>query len=116
MTGDLHLLFTFCQKVKMILWSIQTVWYQGLAKTMNNDKFKKSPLTLKNSSPDSKADFSQRLLFGIWSLILIRYDIKCYRIVLYAVPYSTQYRIVGRYYFRLFHAILNKKKASILKK
>ena len=43
--------------------------------TRGNDKFEKRALSLKNISPDSKADFSEKLLFGIWRLILIRYDL-----------------------------------------
>ena len=36
------------------------------------------PLSLKNSSPGSKAVFSEKFVFGIWRLILSRYDIKRY--------------------------------------
>ena len=35
-------------------------------------------LSLKNSSPDSKADFSKKLVIGIWRLILSRYNTKRY--------------------------------------
>ena len=41
-----------------------------------NDKLKQRPPPLKNSSPDSKADFSEKLVFGIWRFILSRYNIK----------------------------------------
>ena len=44
-------------------------------KTRTNDKFKKRTIYLKDSSPDSKADFSEKLLFGNWRLMLGRYDI-----------------------------------------
>ena len=57
------------EKVKMILWSIRTFWYKGSAKTMENDKFEKKAslsLSLKNSSPDSKAVFSGKVF--IWYL------------------------------------------------
>ena len=33
-------------------------------------------VSLKNSSPSSKADFPENLLFGIWMLILSRYNVK----------------------------------------
>ena len=35
-------------------------------KTRKNDNFEKKTLCIKNSSPDSKADFSEKLVFGIW--------------------------------------------------
>ena len=37
---------------------------------------KKKPLTCNNSSPGSKADFSETFLFGIWKVIVSRYNIK----------------------------------------
>ena len=43
--------------------------------TRKNDKFGKRALSLKNSSADSKAVFSEKFLFGIWRLMLSRYDI-----------------------------------------
>ena len=45
-------------------------------KLRENYKFEKKPLSLKNSSPGSKADFSEKFLFGNWRLILSRYTIK----------------------------------------
>ena len=44
-------------------------------KTMENDKFEKRNISLKNSSPDSKAHVSKKSLLGIWWLIFRRYDI-----------------------------------------
>ena len=44
-------------------------------KTMKNDKFEKMIISLKNSSPDSKAVFVRKSLLGLWRLILSRYDI-----------------------------------------
>ena len=40
-------------------------------KTRKNAQFEKRALSLKNSSPDSKADFSEKFLFGIWRLIAL---------------------------------------------
>ena len=39
-------------------------------------KFDKMSVSVKNSSPGSKADFSEKFLFGIWRLILSRYNIE----------------------------------------
>ena len=47
-------------------------------KTKTNDKFEEMALSLKISNPDSKADFSEKCLLGIWNLILSRYDIILY--------------------------------------
>ena len=44
-------------------------------KTAKNDKFVKKGFSFKNSSPDSKEDLSEKLVLGIWRLILSRYDI-----------------------------------------
>ena len=44
-------------------------------KTMKNGKFKKRSVSLKNSSPDSEADFSEKSLLGVWRLRLSKYDI-----------------------------------------
>ena len=43
-----------------------------------------SALSLKNSSPGSKADFSDKLVFGIYAIIFVRYDIisHIYNIIL----------------------------------
>ena len=65
----------FYTKVKMILWSIRTFWYRGSAENQKNDKFQKRAISFKNSSPDLKADFSEKSLFGISRLILSRYDV-----------------------------------------
>ena len=35
-------------------------------------------LSLKNSSPGSKADFSEKSLFGIEAIMLNRYEMKLY--------------------------------------
>ena len=64
-------------KMKIIRWSIRTFWYKGLAKKKQKIKFeKKAALSLKNRGPGSKAGFSEKVLFGIWRLILSRYNIK----------------------------------------
>ena len=65
----------------MIIWSIHTFWYniRVRPKTKKNDKIEKRTTSLKNSSPDSKADFSEKLVLGIWRLILVRYDIVLVR-------------------------------------
>ena len=61
----------------MILWSIHTFLSEGLAtKNKQKSNLKKIPFSLKNSSPGSKVEFSEKLLFGIWKLILGRYNIK----------------------------------------
>ena len=39
---------------------------------------KKRCVSCKNSSPGSKAYFSKKFVFGIWRLMLSRYDIKWY--------------------------------------
>ena len=41
--------------------------------------FEKRIISLKNSSPDSKADFSEKLVLGIYDIILVRYDIVLVR-------------------------------------
>ena len=43
-----------------------------------------SALSLKNSSPGSKADFSDKLVFGIYAIIFVRYNIisHMYNIIL----------------------------------
>ena len=43
---------------------------------MENDEFGKRGVSCKNSSPGSKADFSEKFLFGIWMLILSEGHIK----------------------------------------
>ena len=60
----------------MILWSIHTFWYKGSAKIRENDKFEKKSVSLKNSSPGSEADFSEKFVFGSWTLMLSRYNIN----------------------------------------
>ena len=61
----------------MILWSIRTFWYKGSAEIEETNQVRnKHAISLKNSSPDSKADFSEKFVFGIWRLIFGRYDIK----------------------------------------
>ena len=64
----------FFKENEMVLWSIRTFWYKGSAENKENGKFEKK-LYLKNCSPGSKADFSEKSKFGIWKLILSRYDI-----------------------------------------
>ena len=65
----------FYQQAEMILWSIRTFWYKGSAENKENDKFEKRATSLKIGSPDSKADFSEKSLFGSWRSTLVRYDI-----------------------------------------
>ena len=57
----------------MVLWSIHTLWYKGFAKK-EKDKFGRTAIPLKNSSPDSKADFSKKSRLGVWRSIFGRYD------------------------------------------
>ena len=59
----------------MILWSIHTFWHNGSG-IKENDEFEKKAVSGKNSSPGSKAIFLEKFVFGIWKLILSRYDIK----------------------------------------
>ena len=57
----------------MILWSIHTYRYTGIRvrpKTKENSKFEKRTISLKTSSPYSKADFSEKSNFGVWKQIL----------------------------------------------
>ena len=51
---------------------------------MKKYKFEEISVSVKISSPSSKADFSEKCLLGIWRLILSRYNIKLniYRIIL----------------------------------
>ena len=42
----------------------------GSAENEENDMIEKGTISIKNSSPGSKADFSEKLPFGIWRLIL----------------------------------------------
>ena len=35
--------------------------------TRKNDKFEKRAISLKNSSPDSKADFMKKFILGAWT-------------------------------------------------
>ena len=66
----------FYEQMEAILWSIHTFWYKGLAKIKEKVKFEKMSLSCKNSSPGSKADLSEKFVFGIPMLILSRYHIK----------------------------------------
>ena len=78
--------------MKVILWSIRTFWYKGLAKIKEKIKFEKRRLSLKNSSPDSKADF--RKVF-IWYL---GYNIECVAYKITDLTYKTKYLIYKRAY------------------
>ena len=44
----------------MILWSIHTFGYKGLAKTMTNDEIQQKASIKKDSSSDYQNDFSQK--------------------------------------------------------
>ena len=55
--NDVSLLY---QKMKIILWSIHTLWYKGSAPNKEKRQGRKMSLSLKNSSPESKADFSKK--------------------------------------------------------
>ena len=60
-----------------MVWSLRTFWYKGLAKKKGKmTSSKQVSVSVKNSSPGSKADFPETFLLGIWRLILSRYDIK----------------------------------------
>ena len=50
----------FYQTVKMILWSIRTLWYKGSAENKDKRQGRKQIIPLKNTSPDSKADFWEK--------------------------------------------------------
>ena len=66
----------FEEKVKVILWSIRTFWYKGLAKkTMKNGEFEQKASILKKKVVRMKKLFSKKI-YGILRLILSRYDIK----------------------------------------
>ena len=48
----------------MILWSIRAFWYKGVAKSLGKKQsLKQIPLSCKNSSPDSKADFRKSFIW-----------------------------------------------------
>ena len=66
----------FYEQVKLSYGRYTQCGIRVRSKTRENDKFEKRTLSLKNGSPDSKSDFS--FLFGIWRLILSRYDIKSF--------------------------------------
>ena len=53
-----------------------TFWYKGSAENNWKWQVRKIVLPRKNNSPDSKADFTEKLLFGIWKLILSVWHIK----------------------------------------
>ena len=61
--------------MKVILWSIRTFWYKGLAKNNEKNRVLKKVCFLKNNSSDGKAK-KKKFLYGVWGLILSRYDIK----------------------------------------
>ena len=68
--------------VEMIPGPIRTFWYKGSQKQRENYKFEERAISLKKSSPDSKADISTKSKFDVWRLILIilsRYDIVSVR-------------------------------------
>ena len=46
---------------------MRTLWYKGLAKLRKTIEFGKKTLSLKNSSPGAKADFSVSV-FAVWYL------------------------------------------------
>ena len=52
------------------------IMVKGFGKNHGNNEFEKRPLSCKNNSPGSKADFSEKFLLGVWRLIWSRYDIK----------------------------------------
>ena len=63
----MHMFFHyFAKKVKVILWSIRTFWYKGLAKTMKNDKFEKKASILKKIIVCMKKRFFKKVF--IWYL------------------------------------------------
>ena len=71
-----------CMKLIFVATLVEGFWFLSnmfdLAKIRETVKFEKRPLSVKNSSPGSKADFSEKFLFCIRSLILSRYHIKCH--------------------------------------
>ena len=51
----------FHEKMKVILWSIRTFWYKGLAKIRKKIEFAKKLYSAKNNSSDGKAVFHKRV-------------------------------------------------------
>ena len=70
-----HDSYLFYQKVKMIPESIRTFWYKGSAENKETNKNRKRAISLKNNSPDSKAEFWKETISYIWRSILFRYEI-----------------------------------------
>ena len=68
--------YDFHYVTKKLKWSygrytpVDTLWYKDSAENKKNDKCGKGTIFLKNSSPDSNADFSEKFLVGIWRFIL----------------------------------------------
>ena len=80
------IIHTFTKKWK---WSYGRYAHPGVRVWQNLRKkgrvWRKGLHLVKNSSPGSKADFSEKFSFGIWRLILSRFDIKwcIYDIILF---------------------------------
>ena len=70
---NVHFLFVFGLR------AIHTFWYKGSAEDKDKWQVRKRAISLKNSSLDSEADFSEKSLLGIWRLILSRCDIVLVR-------------------------------------
>ena len=64
-----NVFFTFYEQMKMILWSIRTSGIRVRPKARKNDKFEKRTISLKNSSPDLKADFPKQVKKSMKSTI-----------------------------------------------
>ena len=75
-------------------------------KTKENDKFWKRALSLKNSSPDSKADPSEKLVLGIWQLISSRYDIVLVRYdIILIIYYMKGYikKVLNEHFIKVYY-------------
>ena len=60
----------------MILWSMRTFWCKGSAENKGKWQIRAKARSLKNSSPDSKADFPEKFLLGI-NFECVAYNIAC---------------------------------------
>ena len=59
MTCNLHWFSLFHENMKVILWSIHTFWYKGLAQNNERKLEKKRPLLCKNNGSDGNTIFTK---------------------------------------------------------
>ena len=62
--------------MKVILWSIRTFWYKGLAKYNEKSRVLKKGLFLEKIIVGTEKPKKKKFLYGVWGLISSRYDIK----------------------------------------